>query len=80
MKLLRSGRLPKARLGTVIEMIGKRGTVGELDYIYQQAMAGRFAPLDTNQGPRRSGRGRAGTRDPKPDQDREKLIRAAPGG
>ncbi len=72
-KLLKSGRLPEARLGTVIEMIGKRGTVGELDYIYQQAMAGRFAPamrikvLDALAEA-------ALTRDTKPDRDREKLI------
>src|SRR5262245_29629943 len=41
-KLLKSGRVPEARQGTILEMIGKRGTVGDLDYIYQQALEGRF--------------------------------------
>ena len=54
-KLLASGRVPEARQGAVIEMIGKRGTVGDLDYIYHQAIAGSYAAGDTHQGDRCTG-------------------------
>jgi putative heme-binding domain-containing protein len=43
-KLLASGRVPEQRQGAVIEMIGKRGAAGDLDYIYGQVMRGGFAP------------------------------------
>jgi putative heme-binding domain-containing protein len=38
-KLLKSKRVPEARLGSIVDMIGKRGTAGDLDYIFQQAIA-----------------------------------------
>src|SRR5690242_21775410 len=37
-KLLRSGRVPEERRGTVIKMIGQRGNVADLDYIYHGAL------------------------------------------
>jgi putative heme-binding domain-containing protein len=37
-KLLKSKRVPEARLGSIVDMIGKRGTAGDLDYIFQQAI------------------------------------------
>lgn len=37
-KLLKSGRLPADRQGTVIEMIGRRGTAADLDYIEGRAL------------------------------------------
>ncbi len=37
-KLLKSGRVPEARQGAVVEMIGKRGTVDDLTYLYEQAL------------------------------------------
>src|SRR3954453_7281518 len=43
-KLLRSGRVPEARQGTIIEMIGKRGNAADLEYIYQQALTGSVPP------------------------------------
>jgi len=39
-KLLKSGRVPEARQGTIIEMIGKRGTAGDLMFLYQRAISG----------------------------------------
>jgi putative heme-binding domain-containing protein len=38
-KLLKSKRLPEARLGSVVDMIGKRGAAGDLDYLFQQVIA-----------------------------------------
>src|SRR5437764_15079386 len=72
-KLLKSGRVPESRQGTIVEMIGKRGTASDLDYIYQRALAGGFPPpirlkaLDALAEA-------AMTRDMKPARDRDKLI------
>jgi putative heme-binding domain-containing protein len=38
-KLLRSGRVPDARQGLIVEMIGKRGTAADLAFIYEQVLA-----------------------------------------
>ena len=38
-KLLKSKRVPETRLGAIVDMIGKRGTAGDLDFIFQQATA-----------------------------------------
>ena len=38
-KLLKSKRVPEARQGSIVDMIGKRGTAADLDYIFQQAIA-----------------------------------------
>ena len=38
-KLLKSRRVPEARQGSIVDMIGKRGTAADLDYIFQQAIA-----------------------------------------
>jgi putative heme-binding domain-containing protein len=38
-KLLKSGRVPEARQGTIIEMIGKRGTAADLTFIYQHVIS-----------------------------------------
>jgi putative heme-binding domain-containing protein len=72
-KLLKSGRVPEARQGAVIDMIGKRGTVADLDYIYERALSGGFsepvrarvleALVDA-----------ASTRGLKPEKDRDKLV------
>src|SRR5262245_62019905 len=72
-KLLKSGRVPEARQGTIIEMIGKRGTVDDLDYIYQQALAGHFSPAIRVKALDALAEA-ALTRDLKPAQDRGKLI------
>jgi putative heme-binding domain-containing protein len=72
-KLLKSGRVPEARQGTILEMIGKRGTVGDLDYVYQQALAGRFSPSNRIKAFDALAEA-ALTRDLKPAQDRAKLI------
>jgi putative heme-binding domain-containing protein len=46
-KLLKSGRVPEARQGAVVEMIGKRGSADDLGYLYQQAISpnGFAAPI-----------------------------------
>jgi putative heme-binding domain-containing protein len=45
-KLLKSGRAPDARQGTIVDMIGRRGTVADLAFIFQQTLApGGFGPL-----------------------------------
>jgi putative heme-binding domain-containing protein len=38
-KLLKSGRVPEARQGAVVDMIGKRGTVGDLTFVLQQVLS-----------------------------------------
>ena len=38
-KLLKSGRVPEARQGTIVEMIGKRGTAGDVEFLFQKAIA-----------------------------------------
>jgi putative heme-binding domain-containing protein len=38
MNLLKSGRLPKERLGTVVELVCKQGNAEDLGYIYEQAL------------------------------------------
>jgi putative heme-binding domain-containing protein len=38
-KLLKSGRLPEARQGTIVDMIGKRGTAGDVEFLFQRAMS-----------------------------------------
>jgi putative heme-binding domain-containing protein len=72
-KLLKSGRVPEERQGTVIEMIGRRGTVADLDYIYQRA-------LDVAAPPPIRARAldalaeAATTRGMNPEKDRDKLV------
>jgi putative heme-binding domain-containing protein len=36
-KLLKSGRVPEARQGAVVDMIGKRGTAGDIEFLFQRA-------------------------------------------
>jgi putative heme-binding domain-containing protein len=44
-KLLKSGQVPEARQGLIVEMIGKRGTANDLTFLYQQVVAhGALAP------------------------------------
>ena len=38
-KLLKSKRVPEDRQGTIVDLIGKRGTVEDLQYIYQQSLS-----------------------------------------
>jgi len=46
-KLLKSGRVPEARQGALIEMIGKRGTAADLTFLFQQVISPeRFAAPD----------------------------------
>jgi putative heme-binding domain-containing protein len=46
-KLLKSGRVPEARQGAVVDMIGKRGTAGDIAFLFQQVTSpdGFSAPI-----------------------------------
>jgi putative heme-binding domain-containing protein len=46
-KLLKSGRIPEARQGAVVEMIGKRGTAADLTFLFERAISldGFSAPI-----------------------------------
>jgi putative heme-binding domain-containing protein len=37
-KLLKSGRVPAARQGAIVEMIGKRGTAGDVEFLFQKSI------------------------------------------
>jgi len=39
-KLLKSGRVPEVRQGTIVEMIGKRGTAADLTFLYEHVALG----------------------------------------
>jgi putative heme-binding domain-containing protein len=36
-KLLKSGRVPEARQGAIVDMIGKRGTAGDVEFLFHRA-------------------------------------------
>ena len=46
-KLLKSGRVPEARQGAIVDMIGKRGTAGDIAFLFQQVISpdGFSAPI-----------------------------------
>jgi putative heme-binding domain-containing protein len=72
-KLLKSGRVPEERQGTILKMLGERGTVADLDYIYQRAFdpkvsfAVRAKSLDALADA-------ATTRNLRPEKDRDRLA------
>lgn len=37
-KMLKGGRIPEDRQGTIVEMIGKRGTVADLGFLFERAL------------------------------------------
>lgn len=46
-KMLRGGRLPTERQGTIVEMIGRRGTAADLDFLLDRAIDPKgFAPAN----------------------------------
>ncbi|MBX3442969.1 MAG: hypothetical protein KF774_11225 [Planctomyces sp.] len=45
LRLLRSGRVPESRLGSIVEIVGTRGNEEDLGYLFERA-AGRDWPLD----------------------------------
>ena len=50
-KMLRGGRVPAERQGTVIDMIGKRGGAADLDFLLEQALSTRLHARQPPQGP-----------------------------
>ena len=82
-KLLKSKRVPEERLGTILELIGKRGTADDLAYIYEQAISSDgFAPTVRVKAFEALAEA-AANRSLKPPRDLEKLVplvRDAEGG
>jgi len=82
-KLLKSKRVPEERLGTILELIGKRGTADDLAYIYEQAISTEgFAPTIRIKAFDALAEASA-NRNLKPPRDLEKLVplvRGAAGG
>ena len=72
-KLLKSGRVPEERQGTIIEMIGRRGSVADLGFIYQRALDAS-APPSIRAKALEALAEAAATRGLKPENDREKLV------
>jgi putative heme-binding domain-containing protein len=72
-KLLKSPRVPEARQGTIIEMIGKRGTATDLDFVYQKVLDGGFSPVMRAKALDALAEA-ALTRDLKPSRNRERLV------
>ena len=75
-KLLKSGRVPEERQGTVIEMIGKRGSVADLDYIYQRVLDADCPPSIRAKALDALAEA-ASTRGLKPEKDRETARRVS---
>jgi putative heme-binding domain-containing protein len=82
-KLLKSKRVPEDRLGTILELIGKRGTADDLAYIYEQAISPKgLAPPGRVKAFEALAEA-AANRNLKPPRDLEKLVplvRDAAGG
>lgn len=49
MKLLKSGRVPEARLGQILQQVATRGNAHDLAYLYQQAVVERAFPAPLQQ-------------------------------
>ncbi len=73
-KLLKSKRVPDDRQGTIVELIGKRGTADDLTYIYQQAIAQEGFPEPVRIKALEALAGAAANRNLKPAGDLEKLV------
>src|SRR5262245_2757338 len=76
-RLLRGGRVPEARQGTIVEMIGQRGTAEDLGYLYHRALTGGFPPAVAVKALDALAEA-ALTRGLKPARDRERLIALLP--
>jgi len=73
-KLLKSGRVPEARQGTFLEMIGKRGTAADLEYLYQRALSPDGFPPALRVKAFDALAEAASTRELRPRRDIDKLI------
>jgi putative heme-binding domain-containing protein len=73
-KLLKSKRLPEDRQGTIVDLIGKRGTADDLGYIYQQSLSPDGFPAAVRVRALEALAGAAANRNLKPARDLEKLI------
>ena len=60
----RSGRVPEARLPTILDLIGKRGTAADLGYLFDVPSTRTVPRRGPAQGARRAGRGRADAQAP----------------
>ena len=73
-KLLKSKRVPEDRQGTIVDLIGKRGTAEDLQYIYQQALSPDGFPATVRIAALEALAGAAANRNLKPPRDLEKLT------
>jgi putative heme-binding domain-containing protein len=73
-KLLKSKRVPEARLGAIVDMIGKRGTAGDLDYIFQQAIAPDSFPAPIRVKALEALAEAASNRNVRPDKGLDRLV------
>jgi putative heme-binding domain-containing protein len=73
-KLLKSNRVPEDRQGTIVELIGKRGTADDLAFIFDQTIAPGGFPAAVRVKALEALAGAAANRNLKPAGDLEKLL------
>jgi putative heme-binding domain-containing protein len=73
-KLLKSKRVPEDRQGTIVDLIGKRGTAQDLNFIYQQALSQDGFSASVRVKALEALAGAAANRNLKPPQGLEKLT------
>ncbi len=66
--------MPEARQGTILDMIGKRGTVADLGYLYQRALSPDGFPPALRVKALDALAEAASTRDLRPSRDIDKLV------
>ncbi len=73
-KLLKSKRVPEDRQGTIIDLIGKRGTADDLTFIFEQAIAADGFSAPVRVAALEALSGAAANRNLKPSGNLEKLL------
>ncbi len=73
-KLLKSKRVPEDRQGTIVELIGKRGTAADLSFIYEQAIEANGFSSEVRVKALEALSGAAANRNLKPSGNLEKLL------
>jgi putative heme-binding domain-containing protein len=73
-KLLKSKRVPEDRQGTIVDLIGKRGTADDLSFIYEQAIVADGFTAPVRVAALEALAGAAANRNLKPSGNLEKLL------
>src|SRR5262249_25508284 len=73
-RLLKSKRVPEDRQGTIVDLIGRRGTPDDLEYVYQQTLSPDGFPSSVRVKALEALAGAAANRSLRPRRDREKLT------